>query len=181
MGIWEWLLLLLLLLFGGTRQNVSEPVIIENEGETSIESITEYGEQFFTEEDGWYVFQTNENDFGSLSVSWTDSESEIVIYIIDYPTPIYNPNRIFDVSWVNATLEPNYDEVELDQQCENDGIYLFEFDIEYQDEPYRALTWIFYLDDIYIRNIVFIFPAEREDELDEYGEQMLPDLYTCED
>ncbi len=181
MGIWEWLLLLLLLLLGGTRQAASEHIIIENGDETSIDSISEYGNEFFQADEGWYIFETEEGDFGSVSVSWTDSEEEVVIYIIDYPTPTYNPDRVFDVSWVNSSLEPNYDRVEFDQQCEADNIYLYEFDLEYHDSAYRALTWIFYLNDSYIRNIMFIFPAARIDEINEYAAQMFPDFYTCDD
>jgi hypothetical protein len=180
MGIWEWLLLLLLL-FGGTHQSVSEPIAIRDEGESSIAGITEYGNEFFTEDDGWEVFFTYEGEYGNISVAWVDDENEMVAHVVDYPTENYTEKRIFNVGWVRSSLEPNYDELEFISDCEEDDLYLWEFDIEYRGEPYHALIWMFYLNGSYIRNVLFTFPIERADEMDEYAEQMFPDLYTCED
>jgi hypothetical protein len=181
MGIWEWLLLLLLLLFGGTQQRASEPVIIDNGNETSIDSITEYGSEVFQDDDGWYVLETDESIYGSVSVTWTDSQGTVIIYIIDYPTRTYNPNRIFTIDWVENTLEPNYDELEFEEQCEQDDIYLYDYDLEVRGAPYRALMWMFYLNDDYVRNVIFIFPTDRIGEMDEYAEQMFPEFYSCDE
>ena len=184
MAILELILLLLLLLFGGVRQDASEQPIVIDEPITpaTAQDLIDYGNQFFTADEGWTIFLTLEEGEGAPSVAWTDSESEVVIHIFEETIPLADPlDIVMQSSWIEGDFSEGYQNIITKWYCQANDVYLYQLSLEFDDELYVARVWQYYVDDRLIRGVRLVFPADRADELESYAQILFPDFYTCED
>src|SRR5262245_18961992 len=117
-----------MLLLGGVRkEETSLPPTIEVHGvvraaeetETTLQSLIAYGNQYFTEADGWRIFQAYERLNGYTSVAWTDDTAQVVVHVCEYAIPpVFRVEEVMVSSWVEQGFVQGYVNVEVVDDCQ---------------------------------------------------------------
>jgi hypothetical protein len=154
------------------------PTLIED-----FETLIELDEELMDDEDWEFTLEFEENEF-VVTANWLPDELEtsaiIIVDILQY-----------DCGYEDADLEDYYSEdnfeiilevyedYELVDECEQDGIILYEYDLVYEGEDYVSRFWINPVSDTRVQDVHITFVADDDDLLDDYSELFFPDFPEC--
>jgi hypothetical protein len=128
-----------------------------------------------------------------VSVSY--EEEDYVIHIDRFPvenTGVSSVNYlIYDCGYETRDLEDYYDddgfdtilevysEAERTEECNDGGLTLYEYALEYEGDDYVSRFWIVEYSDTRVYDVQVTYIEDEADVLDEVSESLFPELPSC--
>lgn len=147
-----------------------------------IFTVLDFGNDVF-EEENWVVSAQEEAD--RTQATWYGDAFGAVAFLdyLHFDCGIRDDDvePFFNDEWFAATFS-NREDYKLRNQCEEDGVLLWEFDIvtTYNDGDILRY-WVSRDSDERISAFYMEFPLDQEDLMNEYAEQLYPGFVSCDE
>jgi hypothetical protein len=157
-------------------QNEATP---EPAPEREIYTALGYGDGVF-EPDIWYA-SANEQP-SHTQATWRADGIGGLAYLdyihFDEGVAFSQLDAVFNDGWFNATLS-NYSVWRENTRCDLGDLRLIEFSLQTNSIKYAMRYWIEVVNDYRVLTMFVVFPADDESDLDNYSNQLFPELPSC--